>query len=79
MAKGETFHIWEHSASTKGKGGRVYVANGHGGDVTFHEGYVIAKEARRLERGDGLEKLCGPRFSAPSMPVSTCTAMAPCA
>lgn len=57
MLKGETFHSWEHSACSKAKGGRVYVAIGHRGDVTFHEGYVTAKEARRLERGEVLAKV----------------------
>lgn len=64
MPKGETFHPWEHSASSKAKGGRVYVAIGHRGDVTFHEGYVTTKEARRLERGEVLEKVVRPEVSS---------------
>ncbi|WP_232496209.1 ParB/RepB/Spo0J family partition protein [Novosphingobium kaempferiae] len=64
MPKGETFHSWEHSACSKAKGGRVYVAIGHRGDVTFHEGYVTAKEARRLERGETLEKVVRPEVSS---------------
>lgn len=64
MPKGETFHSWEHSSCSKAEGGRVYVAIGHRGDVTFHEGYVTANEARRLERGETLEKVVRPEVSS---------------
>ncbi|MGF7156430.1 ParB/RepB/Spo0J family partition protein [Novosphingobium gossypii] len=64
LSKGQTFHTWEHSACSKAKGGRVYIAIGHRGDVTFHEGYVTAKEARRLEMGDALEKVVRPEVSS---------------
>lgn len=65
MARGETFHSWEHERCPKAKGGRIYVTMGHGGDVSFHEGYISAKEARRLERGGSVEKLVRPELSAP--------------
>jgi ParB family chromosome partitioning protein len=64
MPKGETFHSWEHTSCSKAKGGRVYVAIGHRGDVVFHEGYVTTKEARRLERGETLEKVARPEVSS---------------
>lgn len=64
MARGETFHSWEHTSCSRAKGGRVYVAIGHRGDVTFHEGYVTAKEARLLERGEVLEKVVRPEVSS---------------
>jgi ParB family chromosome partitioning protein len=64
MPKGEAFHSWEHSACSKAKGGRVYVAIGHRGDVTFHEGYVTCKEARRLERDEVLEPVARPEVSS---------------
>ena len=35
------------------------------GDVTFHEGYVTTKEARKLERGEAVEKPVRPEVSAP--------------
>lgn len=63
MAKGETFHAWEHSACSNAQGGRVYVAIGHRGDVVFHEGYVTLKDARRLERGEAVEKVGRPEVS----------------
>ncbi|MGF7170554.1 ParB family chromosome partitioning protein [Sphingobium xanthum] len=65
LPRGETFHHWEHERCSKAKGGRVYIATGHGGDVTFHEGYVTAKEARRLAKGEAIEKPVRPELSAP--------------
>ncbi|MBT0667619.1 ParB/RepB/Spo0J family partition protein [Novosphingobium profundi] len=64
LARGDTFHSWEHERMGQAKGGRVYVAIGHRGDVTFHEGYVTTKEARRLERGEALEKVTRPEVSS---------------
>jgi ParB family chromosome partitioning protein len=52
---GEPFYSYDHSRSPKRKGGRVYVTVSHRGDVTFHEGYVTMKEARKLERGESIE------------------------
>ena len=65
MARGETFHSWEHERCPKSKGGRVYIATGHGGDVSIHEGYVTLKEARKLAAGDSIEKPIRPELSAP--------------
>ncbi|GAM07069.1 ParB/RepB/Spo0J family partition protein [Novosphingobium sp. MBES04] len=64
LERGDTFHSWEHERMGQAKGGRVYVAIGHRGDVTFHEGYVTTKEARRLERGEALEKVTRPEVSS---------------
>lgn len=52
---GEPFYGYDHSRCPKRKGGRVYVTVSHRGDVTFHEGYVTMKEARKLERGESIE------------------------
>jgi ParB family chromosome partitioning protein len=49
------FHSWEYEKAGKRKGGRVYVDVRSTGEVTFHEGYLSAKEARRAARGDGPE------------------------
>ncbi len=65
MHRGETFHHWEHVHCPKKKGGRVYIAVGHGGDVAVHEGYISQKETRRLEQGDVLEKPIRPELGAP--------------
>lgn len=50
----EHFHSWEYEKAPKRKGGRVYIVLRGNGEVTFHEGYVTAKEARRIERGEVL-------------------------
>lgn len=46
------FHIWEYEKAGKRKGGRVYIDVRGTGEVTFHEGYVTRKEARRIESGE---------------------------
>ncbi|WP_197435141.1 ParB/RepB/Spo0J family partition protein [Nitratireductor arenosus] len=59
LEPGERFATWEHAKVARTKGGKVFIAIARNGAVTFHEGYVSAKEARRLEKaqagkgGDG--------------------------
>lgn len=65
LPRGETFHHWEHERCSKSKGGRVYVATGHAGDVTCHEGYVTSKEARKLAKGEALDKPVRSELTAP--------------
>jgi len=62
----EHFHSWEYEKAPKRKGGRVYVDVRSTGEVTFHEGYLSAKEARRAARGDGPEpaKLARPEVTS---------------
>lgn len=64
MGRGETFHSWEHEHVAKAKGGRVYIAIGHRGDVAMHEGFLTTKEARRLERGETIERPLRPEVSS---------------
>lgn len=47
---GKPFHEWEHVKTPKKKGGKVFVAVSHHGEVEFYEGYLPAKEARRLAK-----------------------------
>jgi len=61
------FHSWEYEKAGKRKGGRVYVDVRSTGEVTFHEGYLSAKEARRAARGEGPEPV------KPSRPEVTST------
>nr|NUR36580.1 ParB/RepB/Spo0J family partition protein [Sphingomonas sp.] len=49
------FHSWEYEKAGKRKGGRVYVDIRSTGEVTFHEGYISRKEARRIANGDAPE------------------------
>ena len=55
---GVYFQTWEHEKTPKRKGGRVYIDVNGKGEVTFHEGYLTAKEARKRDDGgsDGAKK-----------------------
>lgn len=57
----EHFHSWEYEKTPKRKGGRVYVDVRASGEVTFHEGYLSTREARRRARGDMAEPVRVPR------------------
>lgn len=49
------FQSWEHEKTAKAKGGKVYIAVSHRGEVVFHEGFVSRREAekaRRAARGE---------------------------
>ncbi len=48
----EHFSTWEYEKTAKRKGGRVYIEMRGSGEVTFHEGYLSRKEARRQEKGE---------------------------
>ena len=67
LPKGEYFREWEHRHAAKRKGGRVYIEVRDSGEVDTHEGYVTAKEAARLEKGEKIEaaaKLARPEMTA---------------
>ncbi|HEU4959977.1 MAG TPA: ParB N-terminal domain-containing protein [Sphingomonas sp.] len=51
---GDYFYQWEYEKAPKRKGGRVYIDVRASGEVSFHEGYVTHKEARRIERGEAV-------------------------
>src|SRR5690242_8598535 len=51
---GDYFSQWEYEKAPKRKGGRVYIDVRASGEVSFHEGYVTHKEARRIERGEAV-------------------------
>ncbi|NYF33841.1 ParB/RepB/Spo0J family partition protein [Sphingopyxis sp. JAI108] len=51
MARGDWFRSWDHAHAGKRKGGRIYVEVRESGEVTFHEGFVTTKEAKRLSGG----------------------------
>ena len=55
LEPGQFFQNWEHEKRAKRKGGKVYIAIGHRGDVAFHEGYISLKEARRLDKGSAAD------------------------
>ena len=49
---GERFDRWEHEATPKRKGGRIYVSIVNTGEAAFHEGFLTKKEARRVANGE---------------------------
>ena len=58
LPKGDYFREWEHRHAAKRKGGRVYIEVRDSGEVDIHEGYITAKEAARLEKGEKIEAAC---------------------
>jgi ParB family chromosome partitioning protein len=65
LEPGSYFHTWEHERRPKKKGGKVYIAVGHRGDVAIHEGYISLREARRQETGEAGEKPKRPEITGP--------------
>lgn len=70
MPRGDWFRSWDYVYAGKRKGGRIYVEVRDSGEVSFHEGYVTTKEAKRLSNGDGNggavpEKPSRPEVSGP--------------
>ncbi len=47
---GEYWSSWKYSRIAKKDGGKVYIEIANDGEVTFHEGYLTSKEAKRLEK-----------------------------
>ena len=47
LETGTMFETWAHAKTGKKKGGKVFIAVSPRGEVSFHEGYVSNKEARR--------------------------------
>lgn len=50
LEPGQYFHTWEHEKTPKKKGGKVFIAVSHRGEVELHEGWLGRKEARRAAR-----------------------------
>ncbi|MEW5424046.1 ParB/RepB/Spo0J family partition protein [Amorphus sp. 3PC139-8] len=46
LEPGQHFHTWEHEKTPKKKGGKVFIAVTHRGEVEIHEGWLSRKEAR---------------------------------
>jgi len=64
LEPGEHFQSWEHEHRTKKQGGKVYIAIGYRGDVTFHEGFVSHREARKLDQGEAVAKPVRPEITS---------------
>ena len=55
LPRGEHFRLWEFRQAPKRKGGRIYFEVRDTGEVDVHTGYVTAKEAARLDKGEKIE------------------------
>ncbi|MBW8743530.1 MAG: ParB/RepB/Spo0J family partition protein [Sphingomonas sp.] len=60
----QPFQSWEHQHRTKKQGGKVYIAIGSRGDVTFHEGFISHREARKLDRCEAAERPARPEVTS---------------
>jgi ParB family chromosome partitioning protein len=65
LKPGTYFNSWEYERRSKKKGGKVFIAVGHRGDVTIHESYISLRDARRQEQGESGEKPKRPELTAP--------------
>lgn len=50
LEAGRRFHDWEHVKTPKKRGGKVFISVSEQGEVEVHEGWLLAKEARRLAK-----------------------------
>ena len=55
LPKGEYFRAWEFRQASKRKGGRIYIDVRDTGEIDIHEGFVTAKEAARLDKGEKID------------------------
>lgn len=65
LPKGEYFRSWEFRQAPKRKGGRIYIEVRDTGEIDIYEGYVTAKEAARLDKGEKIE--AAPKTARPEM------------
>ncbi|RJF93327.1 ParB/RepB/Spo0J family partition protein [Sphingomonas cavernae] len=61
LPKGEYFREWEFRHAPKRKGGRIYIEVHGSGEIDIREGYVTAKEAARLDKGERIEAAPKPK------------------
>lgn len=70
LEPGQHFHSWDHEKTPRKKGGKVFIAVTHRGEVECHEGWLSRKEARRArEKSEGGEDQETP--TKPSRPELT--------
>lgn len=68
LEPGTHFRAWEHEKTPKRKGGKVFIAVTHQGEVEVHEGYLSRKEARRTPNtDDGEQAAPGSKPSRPEV------------
>lgn len=57
MDQGAYFATWDHRATSKDNGGKVFVTCSHQGEVSFHKGYLTNAEAKRREKAENGEAI----------------------
>lgn len=68
LEPGQHFHAWDHEKTPKKKGGKVFIAVTHRGEVVCHEGWLSHKEARRArEQGEGEDQEMPAKPSRPEL------------
>lgn len=58
---GERFATWDHAKTPKSRGGKVFIVTAQDGEVSFHEGWLTEKEARRKVSGTADQAETHPR------------------
>ena len=71
LPRGEHFRSWEFRQAPKRKSGRIYIEVRDTGEIDIHEGYVTAKEAARLDKGEKIE--AAPKTARPELTARTQT------
>lgn len=56
LEPGHRFQSWEHEKTPKKKGGKVFIAVSHRGEVEVHEGYLSRIDARRRSKNAAAEE-----------------------
>ncbi len=67
LETGDVFQSWQHEKAAKRKGGKVFVSVSQRGEVTFFEGYVTRKEARRKDSKTPEGEADVPKGAAPEV------------
>src|SRR3546814_14499969 len=65
LSKGEYFRACEFRQASKRKGGRIDIEVRDTGEIDIHEGYVTAKEAARLDKGETID--AAPKTARPEL------------
>jgi ParB family chromosome partitioning protein len=59
LETGVLFETWAHEKTAKKKGGKVFIQVTARGEVTFHEGYLSRKEARKNGKANDNDAIAG--------------------
>lgn len=72
LEPGRPFQSWDYEKTPKKRGGKVFIAVSHRGEVEIHEGFLARKEVRDRAGGEAMEEgEEGARPAKPSRPAMT--------